>query len=418
MRARQTIDEWQVVYGLIVLAVTILLVYTMRTALSPALVFLLLLLLLSPYAGTQRHLLVVLAATLLLFIWLLETLGSLLAPFIIAIGIAYILDPAVDRLEDRGVPRLGGIAILGLPVLALLVLVIVIGIPALLGQLESLVQGLPAAVERIVGWLEQLRLRLTRVNVPFLDTDRLASQMTPDRIGIYIQERQAQIARSLWSGVLGVGRGFGAALTVLGYVVLTPVLIVYLLRDFNALTSRAAALMPERSRTGWLHFLVEYDRLLARFLRGQVLAAAIVGVLTWIGLLIVGFPYAGLVGAVAGVFNLVPYLGLIVSIVPVLVIALLSGSFVASLIKAGIVFAIVQFIDGSITGPRIVGESVGLHPVWVILALALGGFFFGFVGLLLAMPAAVFVKLLIRESLTRYQASRMFLGPTTLDDKT
>jgi predicted PurR-regulated permease PerM len=110
------------------------------------------------------------------------------------------------------------------------------------------------------------------------------------------------------------------------------------------------------------------------------------------------------------VFNLVPYLGLVASILPVVVIALLSGSFLGSLLRAGIVFVIVQFIDGSVTGPRIVGGSVGLHPVWVMLALAVGSFFFGFVGLLLAMPAAVLIKLLLREALTRYRASATFRG--------
>jgi len=101
---------------------------------------------------------------------------------------------------------------------------------------------------------------------------------------------------------------------------------------------------------------------------------------------------------------------------PVLLIALLTGSFLTSILKAGIVFAIVQFIDGSITGPRIVGGSVGLHPVWVILALALGSFFFGFVGLLLAMPAAVMIKLLIREWIARYRNSRVFRGPAPASD--
>jgi predicted PurR-regulated permease PerM len=136
----------------------------------------------------------------------------------------------------------------------------------------------------------------------------------------------------------------------------------------------------------------------------------IVGVLTWLGLRLVQFPYSGLVGAVAGVFNLVPYLGLIVSIVPVIIIALLSGSVLISLVKAGAVFVVVQLIDSTVTGPRIVGGSVGLHPVWVMLALAVGGFFFGFVGLLLAMPAAVFVKLLLREGVARYRSSRVFQG--------
>jgi predicted PurR-regulated permease PerM len=99
-----------------------------------------------------------------------------------------------------------------------------------------------------------------------------------------------------------------------------------------------------------------------------------------------------------------------VSVIPVLVIAVISGSFLGSLLKAGIVFVIVQLIDSSVTGPRIVGESVGLHPVWVMLALAIGSFFFGFVGLLIAMPAAVLIKLLLRESLARYHDSRVFRG--------
>jgi predicted PurR-regulated permease PerM len=133
-------------------------------------------------------------------------------------------------------------------------------------------------------------------------------------------------------------------------------------------------------------------------------------VLTWLGLLIAGFPNSGLVGVVAGVFNIIPYLGLVVSVIPVVIISLVSGSVLGSLLKAGIVFAIVQFIDSSVTGPRIVGDSVGLHPVWVILAIAVGSFFYGFVGLLLAMPGAVLIKLLIRESLARYRQSRVFQG--------
>jgi predicted PurR-regulated permease PerM len=274
----------------------------------------------------------------------------------------------------------------------------------------------PAAAQRVVTWLEQMRGRVSRMNLPFIDTDRLAAQLSPERIGAYIEQRQAEILSGSWSAVLGVGRGFGLAFTIIGYLVLTPVLLVYLLRDFNSITTRASALIPESKRAGWLAFLREYDRLLARFLRGQVLAAAIVGVLTWLGLWIAGFPYAGLVGVIAGVFNLVPYLGLVASIIPVLIIALLTGSFLASILKAGIVFAIVQFIDGSITGPRIVGGSVGLHPVWVILALAVGSSFFGFVGLLLAMPAAVLVKLLLRESLARYRSSRIFASTVAVDD--
>src|SRR5690606_37809103 len=114
---------------------------------------------------------------------------------------------------------------------------------------------------------------------------------------------------------------------MLGYIVLTPVLIVYLLRDWDKITARVRELMPTARRERLVSLFTEYDGLLSRFLRGQLIAAMLVGVFTWLGLLIVGFPYSGLVGVVAGVFNVVPYLGLIVSIIPVVLIAALSGSF-------------------------------------------------------------------------------------------
>src|SRR5690606_6536800 len=224
-------------------------------------------------------------------------------------------------------------------------------------------------------------------------------------------------ARRAGAAVLGVGRGIGTALTIIGYVVLTPVLAFYLLKDYDKIIARLRLLIPLSRREEWLAFLAEYDTLLSRFMRGQVAAAAIVGVLTWLGLWVFGFPYAGLVGVVAGVFNLVPYLGLVVSLVPAVIIALLTGNVLASLLKIAVVFGAVQFLDSTVTGPRIVGGSVGLHPVWVILAIAVFSFFFGFVGLLIAMPAALLLKLLLRSGLEHYQRSAWYTGapPPTAD---
>jgi predicted PurR-regulated permease PerM len=411
--------EWRAIYGAIILLVAGMLLYSTRTVLSPLVVYMIFLLLLAPYSGTRRHLLLMVAATALVFLWLIATLGGLLAPFVLAMALAYILNPIVDFLQSRRIPRAAGIAILGLPVLGLVTVALVFGIPALIGQVQTLVEQLPAALQRAADWFEGLRTRLTGTNFPFINEENLFRDLQlldEARITAYIQERQAQIIEGGWGAVLGVGRGVGIALTILGYVVLTPVLTVYLLLDFPTLKNRVVALMPEKTRPRWIGFLEEYDGLLSRFLRGQLLAAAIVGVLTWLGLLIAGFPYSGLVGAVAGVFNVVPYLGLVVSVIPVLIIAVLSGSFLTLIIKAAIVFGIVQLIDGSVTGPRIVGESVGLHPVWVMLALAVGSFFFGFVGLLLAMPIAVLIKLVLRDSIARYRKSRVFRGTMAADD--
>ncbi|MGH7449156.1 MAG: AI-2E family transporter [Longimicrobiales bacterium] len=410
MEPTQIPTEWRYVYGAIVFAVAALFLFSIQSALSPMIAYVLLLMLVAPFVGTDRHTTLVIAATLALGVWLLDTIGTLLAPFILAFVLAYILDPAVDVLERRRIPRGIAVALLVLPVLVLIALAIGFGIPALMNQVEALIELLPAAAERAIEWLERTRAAAGRWNLPFLSDDVIASALDPDRIGAFVQSRQEAIAQGAWGTVAGFGRGVGIALSILGFVVLTPVLMIYLLKDFDNIKVRIAALVPQARRASWLSFATEYDLLLSRFLRGQLIAAALVGVLTWLGLWIAGVPYAGLVGAIAGVFNLVPYLGLVVSVIPVLIIALLSGSFLSIVVRAGIVFAIVQTIDSTIAGPRIVGGSVGLHPVWVILALAIGGAFFGFVGLLIAMPAAVLIKLLLQRALLRYRRSVMFLG--------
>jgi predicted PurR-regulated permease PerM len=406
-------DAWRFAYAALAFAAGVLVVVSVSRAFSPSplLAYLIFLVLLSPYAGTKHHLRAMIAATILLGVWLLETLGGLLAPFLLALAIAYILDPAVDVLERRGIKRILAIAILGVPVLAILAVVAIFAIPALAEQVGDFLERIPEAAQRVQTWLEGAQERLSRSRIPIVpEFLRDADLLNPDRISAMLQQHQTRIMQGGLGTLLGIGRGVGAVLTVLGYIVLTPVLMVYLLRDFDRITERVASLIPLPKKEAWTALAREYDNLLSRFLRGQLVAAAIVGVLTWLGLLIAGFPNSGLVGVVAGVFNIIPYLGLVVSIIPVLIIALVSGSILSLLLKAAIVFAIVQFIDGSVTGPRIVGESVGLHPVWVILALALGGFFYGFVGLLLAMPGAVLIKLLLREGVARYRQSGVFTG--------
>lgn len=418
-RGDEVAAELRALYAVTVLLVAGAFLYSVRGLLVPFVLYLLLLALLLPYAGTRRHRIVVASATVMIGLWFLATLGSLLAPFILAFILAYILDPAADALERRGVPRGLAVAILLLPVLGIIISAFIFGIPALAAQAEAIIENLPVAAQRLETWWQGLIARVQRMNLPFVSEDALAAQMRgidEERITAFIRERQDALLRGGWSALTGVSRGFGIVFTVLSYLVVTPVVLVYLLLDFDRARLRAIDLIPASRRASVVSFLSEYDALLSRFLRGQVIAAAIVGVLTWLGLLIVGFPFSGLVGTIAGVFNLVPYLGLVASVLPVFVIALFSGSFLGSLLRAGIVFAIVQAIDGSVTGPRIVGTSVGLHPIWVMLALAIGSFFFGFVGLLLAMPAAVFLKLAIIRAIARYRASPLYTAESDVPD--
>ncbi|HET7275523.1 MAG TPA: AI-2E family transporter [Longimicrobiaceae bacterium] len=386
---------------------------TLRDILNPFLLFLALALLLSPFAGTRGHLLSLATAGLLTLIWALSTTGFLLAPFFLSLVFAYIFHPVVEKIQGPRIPRTAAIGLLTVPMLGLLALALFVGIPALSTQVAHFIERIPALVQSTVSWAEAARVDLLRRDVPYVDEDVLLgslSDIQPAEVIDYIQARQADLAQRVWAGILGAGRGISTVLTILGYLVLTPILSFYLLRDYDALVARMASLVPRTHAAGILSFAREYDRLLSRYLRGQLLAAAVVGVLTGIGFWIVGFPYALLLGVVAGVFNVVPYLGLLVSLIPALVIALFSGAILLSLAKIAGVFAVIQLLDGAVIGPRIVGESVGLHPVWVILALTVFGFFWGFVGLLLAIPLAVLVKLLLNVAIDRYQRSTLFRG--------
>ena len=381
--------------------------FSVRAVLTPIVIFLVLLFLWAPLYGTRLYPAFLIATGALLLLWLLRTTGFLLAPFVLALILAYILDPLADGFERRGLRRPWAIVTVGLPVAAAVFVAAFVLAPAIGREFSQFVSGLPDGVESLVAWVERVRDRIVELGIPGLDPESIPrlSDFDAERLVGFVQERREAIVERVWSAVLGVGKGVGFLLGLFGYLVLTPVLTYYLLRDYDRLTGAVAKLIPGDRRERWLDFARVYDRLLSRYLRGQLVVAMCVGVLTFLLFWILRFPQAALLGVIAGVFNLVPYLGLIVSLVPALIIAFASGSILLSLLKVAIVFAAVQAVEGMVLSPLVVGESVGLHPVWVILALSVFGFFFGFVGLLLAVPLAVLLKLALSRALEEYRRS-------------
>lgn len=406
---------WRAVEAVTVLLVLAFFLFGLREVLNPFLLFFVLWAVLLPFRGAPGYGALLGTAAVLALFWLLSTTGSLLAPFVLALVLAYILDPLVDWLEGRGVRRVWGILLLTLPVVGLLALLLFVAIPAAVEQIGEVVQRAPVFFQRVAGWLESARSRLVGVDLPFLDEERLVERLRGVDSGTvvtFLQERSEALGDYVWQGVTGVGRGLGAIAGVLSYVVLTPVLTFYLLRDWDRMTAAASRLLPRDRREGALAFAREYDGLLGRYLRGQITVALSIGAITALGLWAVGFPYAGTLGLIVAVFSVVPYLGLVLSLVPAVFIALVGGSVLLSLGKVALVYGVAQGLEGAVISPRIVGDSVGLHPVLVVLALAVGGFFFGFVGLLLAVPGAVGIKLLVERGLDRYRTSDFYRGET------
>jgi predicted PurR-regulated permease PerM len=388
------------------------LLLSVQELLNPFLFFWILVLVLLPFRGVPGCGLLVFVAAILTVYWLLATTGFLLAPFVLGFVFAYVLDPLVDALVERRVARTAAIVLLALPVVGTGAVAVLYGIPALVGQVDELVQVAPELVARVGGWFGGVRERIILAGIPGLDEEAIPdlANLDPEQVVAFLQERRERLANGAWRGVLGLGRGLGSAATVAGYVFLTPVLTFYLLRDYDRILEWLRGLLPRGREAEVVEFAREYDGLLSRYLRGQLTVALIIGVMTGGLLFVLRFPYPFLLGALAGVMGFIPFLGLVLSIIPAVIVALVSGSVLVSLLKVAVVYGAVQVLDGGVISPRIVGDSVGLHPVWIVLALSVGGFFFGFVGLLIGVPVAVGVKLLAGRGLDRYRRSELYNG--------
>lgn len=402
--------SWQT--GVAVLGLFAVLAYAVRPVLTPFVLFLLFLHVAWPWLDRPIVSRLAVAGTALILLWIVQVTGLLLAPFILALILAYVLNPVVELLE-RWMPRPAAILFLALPLAAIGALLVFLLVPAVANQVGQLMSNVPGWIRVIEGWIGDLRGWLIGLGIQGINQQTVPElgDIDAQEVVGYIQRRQSELAQGGVAAVLGIGRGLGAVLGVLGYLVLLPVLAYYLLRDWDGMREKLTDLVPPPYRERVLEFTGEYNRLLSRYLRGQLLLAAIVGLIVGTGFWIVGFPYALLLGLVAGVLNIVPYVGLLMSLAAAVVISLFSEAILASLVKVAIVFGVEQVLE-NIIGPRIVGDSVGLHPVWVILALVLFSFFFGFVGLLIAVPAAVLLKLVIQAGLEHYRASGWYRSGT------
>jgi predicted PurR-regulated permease PerM len=388
----------------------VVLLVTLREILAPPLVLPLVLVALWPLRarpGVRAAMMIAVALTL---VWGLKRYGGLLGPFLLALAVAYILSPLVGWMERRRVSRGLAIVLVALPpVIGVTVLLVLAG-PQVWSQAVTLVNATPRFAATLLEFLAGLRTRLE--GLPFLTAEQRTwvHDLDAQQLALLLQQNADAVLRELAEWALAFLRRLGTVVGFLGYLVVTPVVAFYLLRDWKPLLEFLEGLIPPARRTGLVTFIEEYDNSLGKFFRGQLLEATIVGVLTGLGLAALGVPSALLLGVVAGLCNVVPYIGIAISVIPALIVALTMPAPIDGLVRVGAVYAAVQFIDGWVTGPRILGGSVGLHPVVTMLALAFGGAMLGFAGLLLAIPLAVLIKMLGVRLLARYRTSAVYGG--------
>ena len=385
-----------------------LLVVGVLDALTPPLVYALFVWAVWPLRARAEVRTALVVATVLVGLWFLGRFGAVIAPFIVSIGVAYVIAPLVGFLTARRVPRGLAILLVVLPIGVVIAAVATISGPQLMDQSQALVTRLPSFAHRAVEWAAGFGDRLARL--PFLSAEQKSwlDRLDADRLAAILQG----YAQTLMQGVGNLGLGLlshlGSILGFIAFLVVVPVVTFYLLYDWTKFTDAVKGLIPPTRLPAVVAFVHEYDHALGRYVRGTLLEAALVGTVTTILLLVLGIPSAFLLGVIAGAFNIIPYVGFTASIIPALISALTMDDPVGGLIRVVLTFAAVQLMDGHITGPKIVGTSVGLHPIWIMLAMALSGTFFGFMGLVLAIPLAVLVKMLLVRGVARYKASTVY----------
>lgn len=347
-------------------------------------------------------------AVLVLLLWLL---GDVLMPFAAALAIAYLLDPVADRLERAGLSRLGATLVILIGFLFVLVLVTALLAPPLGRQIAGFIEALPTiaarlrdlAVEQGSGLMSRLAPLAERFGLE-LDPSTGALQGSVTDFTGEAAKYAAGVLKGLWSG----GR---ALIGLASLLVITPVVAFYILLDWDRMIAKVDSWIPLDQRETVRGLASQIDAALSGFLRGQSLVCLFLAAWYGLGLSIIGLNYGLLIGVVSGVLSFVPYVGSLICLVTAVGVALVQGW--PDLTLLGLALAVIitgQFLEGNVLTPKLVGESVGLHPVWLMLALLAFGSLFGFTGLLLAVPISAAVGVLMRFALRNYLASPLYLG--------
>ncbi|TNJ48206.1 AI-2E family transporter [Phaeobacter sp. B1627] len=352
---------------------------------------------------------------LVIFSVVMWALGNVLLPFILGGAIAYMIDPLADRLERAGLSREGATAVITVAAVLIFLLFLLLIIPMLVNQLIDLVQTLPEA------W----------ANLRAFATDRFpalfdgSSQMNEALSGLWkmLQDKSVTLLQTFVGSALSL-------LNVVVLIVIVPVVSVYLLVDWDRMVTRIDALLPRDHAPVIRRLAREIDEVLSSFIRGMGTVCVILGTYYAVALMAVGLNFGLAVGFVAGLVTFIPYLGSIIGGVLAIGLALfqfwgaLEGAdgemirqgtdWIRIALVAGIFF-LGQFVEGNFLTPKLVGDSVGLHPVWLLLALSVFGALFGFVGMLVAVPVAAAIGVVARFAVDQYLDSRLYQGQTHRD---
>ena len=399
-------QSWPLIVGGVLLCA---LLYKVWDVMAPPVLALLALYLMYPHRRNQMVFRLMVITVLALGIWLVAETGLILFPFVIAFILAYLFNPVVSRLERWKIPREISSGLILVLLVGLSVLAARFFVPRLLNQLSELVRRLPESISRVLAWLEEGPVLGYLADLLDLgDTDNL-------RVALF--EELANQGQTL------LQQGFGTLVSIVQEVptvfstlgralelIAIPFVAFYLLKDFDVLIGYIKEMIPRQHLEPIRKVVCNMDSIIARYLRGQLTVACIMGTSTWLLLWAVGVDYALILGLATGVLNIIPYFGFIVSLALGILVAFFDPDPFMTVLKVLAIYISLNVLEASFISPRIVGSQVGLHPVWVILSLLVFFHFFGFLGLIIAVPVTAVGSLFVRDCYERYLRSPMYTG--------
>ena len=335
-----------------------------------------------------------------LAIWaLLTVLAPVLMPFLLAAVLAYALHPLAEKTNDRRIQRWLGAGVAIAALMLVLLAVVLLIVPVITKQVPLLKEQVPALLDRVNDGLVPLAARFG-----------IDLQIDVGQVREWLKELVSGHEQELINGLLSSLRIGGSALAaVFGNLVLTPIVAYYLLLDWTNLVERSKGLIPPRWRANVQSFLDETDEVLGQYLRGQLLVMGVLAVFYTIALALVGLKLALPIGVFTGLAVFIPYLGFGLGLVMGLLAAVLQFQAVLGVALVAGVYGVGQVLESMYVTPRLLGERIGLHPIAVIFALMAFGHLFGFVGVLIALPASAVLLVAIRRARKGYLASDLYL---------
>ncbi|WP_370645471.1 AI-2E family transporter [Phyllobacterium pellucidum] len=359
-------------------------------------------------ASSVRRQAVFWTAALLFLGLFLYMFSSILLPFVAGMVLAYFLDPVADRLQRLGLSRLLATVVILVLFIVTFALLLIILVPVLASQMSDFIARLPSYVARLQ---ELIANRDSQWLKNFIGVDASVIRNSLDSLLQQGAGFLTTLLQSIWSS----GK---TLIDVFALFVVTPVVAFYMLLDWDRMVSKIDNLVPRQHVYTIRAIARDMNKAIAGFVRGQGTVCLLLGVIYAVGLTIVGLNFGLLIGLFAGLISFIPYVGSLVGLVVALGVAMVQfWPEWGHILGVAIAFGVGQFIEGNILQPKLVGSSVGLHPVWLMFALFAFGTLLGFTGMLIAVPTAAAIGVLVRFMIGRYQQSPLYTGDYPKSDE-